>query len=279
MRKLAHLSDLHFGRVDMTVVDALRNCLEAIAPEVIAVSGDLTQRATAHQFAAARRFLDSLPAPAVVVPGNHDIPLHNVFARFLTPLARYRRFVASEAEAAFVDDEIVVVGVNTARSNVFKGGRINVEQVLRARRIFHEVGRERLRVLVTHHPFQLASMQRRDRVGRADMALAQLRECMPDILLAGHMHAHEIGTTARRNESGRPSALVVQAGTATSTRGRGERNSFNLLYLERHAVRVCRYDWKPEEAAFTPAAPRRYVRRGIEWVSDDEATIDAQIRD
>jgi len=278
MRKLAHLSDLHFGRVDMAVVDALRNCLEAIAPEVVAVSGDLTQRATADQFAAARRFLDSLPAPTVVVPGNHDIPLYNVFARFFAPLARYHSFVGTEAEPAFVDDEIVVVGVNTARSNVFKGGRINVEQVLRARRIFHEVGRERVRVLVTHHPFRLGSMQRRDLVGRSDMALAQLRECMPDVLLAGHMHAHEIGTTAQRDEIGGPSALVVQAGTATSTRGRGEQNSFNLLCLERHAVRVCRYDWKPEEAAFAPATPRRYVRRGTDWVADN-ATEDAQVRD
>lgn len=277
MRKLAHLSDLHFGRVDMTVVDALRDCLEAIAPEVIAVSGDLTQRATADQFAAARRFLDSLPAPAVVVPGNHDIPLYNVFTRFVAPLTRYRRFLGAEAEPAFVDDEIAVVGVNTARSNVFKAGRINLEQVLRARRIFHDVGRERFRVLVTHHPFQLASMQRSDLVGRANMALAQLRECMPDVLLAGHMHSHEIGTTTQRNEYGGPSALVVQAGTATSTRWRGERNSFNLLYLERHAVRIYRYDWKPEEAAFTPASPRRYVRRGTEWVGDDDATNAAQI--
>jgi 3',5'-cyclic AMP phosphodiesterase CpdA len=279
MRKLAHLSDLHFGRVDMAVVDALRKCLEAIAPEVIAVSGDLTQRATADQFAAARRFLDSLPAPAVVVPGNHDIPLHNLFARFFAPLARYRRFVRAEAEPAFADDEIVVVGVNTARSNLFKGGRVNVEQVLRARRIFREMGPDRVRVLVTHHPFQLASMQRRDRVGRADMALIQLRECMPDILLAGHMHAHEVGITTQPEGIGGLRALVVQAGTATSTRGRGERNSFNLLYLERHSVRVCRYDWKPEEASFVPAMPRRYVRRGTDWVGDGDATHDAQIPD
>jgi len=279
MRKLAHLSDLHFGRVDMAVVDALRHSLEAIAPAVIAVSGDLTQRATADQFVAARRFLDSLPAPAIVVPGNHDIPLYNVFARFFAPLSRYHRFVGAEAEPVFVDDEIAVVGVNTARSNVFKGGRINVEQVVRAGRIFQEAGHDRVRVLVTHHPFKLANMQRKDEVGRADMALARLRECMPDVLLSGHMHAHEIGTTVQRNEHGGPSALVVHAGTATSTRGRGERNSFNLLYLERHAVRICRYDWKAEEAAFAPAASRRYVRCGVEWVIGDiDSSVDVQTR-
>lgn len=277
MRKLAHLSDLHFGRVDSAVVDGLRNCLEEIRPEVIAISGDLTQRATEEQFAAARRFLDSLSAPTVVVPGNHDIPLHNLFLRFFAPLARYHRFVGADAEPAFVDDEIVVVGVNTARSNVFKGGRINIEQVSRARQIFHEVGPERVRVLVTHHPFPLARKQRGSEVGRADMALRALHDFTPDVLLAGHMHTHEIGTTPQQSAPGGAEALVVQAGTATSVRTRGEQNSFNLLHLERNAVRVCRYDWKREETVFAPATPRRYRRDGIRWVRDDDVTDDGQI--
>ncbi len=277
MRRLAHLSDLHFGRVDASVVNGLRDCLAEIRPEVIAVSGDLTQRATEEQFTAARRFLDSLPAPTVVVPGNHDIPLHNLFARFFAPLARYRRFVGADAEPAFVDDEIVVVGINTARSNVFKGGRINVEQVSRARKIFHEVGPERLRVLVTHHPFPQAGKARGGEVGRADMALRKLHDLTPDVLLAGHMHTHEIGTTVQGDPLGGPDSLVVQAGTATSVRTRGEQNSFNLLYLERNAVRVCRYDWNPTQTVFAPATPRRYRRDGDRWVHDDDATGDGPV--
>lgn len=269
MRKLAHLSDLHFGRVDSVVVDGLRNCLAEIRPEVIAVSGDLTQRATEDQFAAARRFLDSLSAPTVVVPGNHDIPLYNLFARFFAPLARYHRFVGANAEPAFVDDEIVVVGVNTARSNVFKGGRINIEQVSRARRIFDEVGADRVRVLVTHHPFPRARAERGGEVGRADMALSALRDVTPDVLLAGHMHTHEIGTAVQRHAPGGTEALVVQAGTATSVRTRGEQNSFNLLYLERNAVRICRYEWQPDQTMFAPATPRSYRRDGNRWVHDD----------
>ena len=265
MRTLLHISDLHFGRVEPAVAVVLAASIAAMTPDVIVVSGDLTQRARRREFAAARAFLDGLSAPKVIVPGNHDIPLYDIARRFLSPLERYRRFVADPAGSIFVDDELVVVGVNTARSLVFKGGRINAAQVRRVREVFCESG-ERVRVLVTHHPFHLAAAGDRDLVGRAGMALSSLRDCMPDILLAGHLHAHETGTTAGRYDLGGPSALVVQAGTATSTRGRGERNSFNLLRIERNVVTVCRYDWNAAGGRFEPARRRRYERHGPRWV-------------
>ncbi len=264
MRRILHISDLHFGRVDPPVAVALAARIAAIAPDVIVVSGDLTQRARRREFAAARAFLDRLSPPKVIVPGNHDIPLYDVARRFLSPLERYRRFVADPGGSTFIDDEVVIVGVNTARSLVFKGGRINAAQVRRVRDRFCESG-ERVRILVTHHPFHLAAAGHRDLVGRASMALSGLRECMPDILLAGHMHSHETGTTAGRYDLGGASALVVQAGTATSIRGRGERNSFNLLQIERNAVNVCRYDWIAATGEFAAANPRRYERHGPRW--------------
>lgn len=269
MRHLLHISDLHFGRVDSTVVAALAAAVAAIAPDLIVVSGDLTQRAKRREFAAARAFLDALTPPKVIVPGNHDIPLYNIAKRFLSPLKGYLRFVTERPSSTFIDDELIVVGINTARSLTFKGGRINAAQVQHVRQLFCESG-DRVRILVSHHPFHLAGASRRDLLGRAGMALSVLRECMPDILLAGHMHAHETGTTGARYDLGGPSALVVQAGTATSTRGRGERNSFNLLQIDADVVTVCRYDWIATNAQFAPAAARRYVRHGLRW-EDDKA--------
>lgn len=96
MRTIVHLSDLHFGRVDLTVVAALIETVTKIKPDLVAVSGDLTQRARSHQFKEARTFLDKLPTPQIVVPGNHDVPLHNVFARFLKPLTKYRRYITPD---------------------------------------------------------------------------------------------------------------------------------------------------------------------------------------
>ncbi|HUF24294.1 MAG TPA: metallophosphoesterase, partial [Vicinamibacterales bacterium] len=93
MRTLVHVSDLHFGRIDPAVVEPLRRAMLAAGPDLIAISGDFTQRAKRSEFAAARAFLDSLEPPKLVVPGNHDVPLWNAAARFLTPLSRYRRYI------------------------------------------------------------------------------------------------------------------------------------------------------------------------------------------
>src|SRR3984893_1388274 len=108
MRTVVHLSDLHFGRVDPRLVPPLVQTIQAIAPDLIAVSGDLTQRARRSQFVQARAFLERLPFPRIIVPGNHDVPLYNIVARFLNPLADYRRYIAHDLEPVFVDEEMIV---------------------------------------------------------------------------------------------------------------------------------------------------------------------------
>ncbi|MEO9160792.1 MAG: metallophosphoesterase [Casimicrobiaceae bacterium] len=272
MRKVMHLSDLHFGRTDPTVVMALRQIARRLDPDLIVVSGDLTQRARIREFVAARAFLDSLAAPALVVPGNHDVPLYNIAARFLAPLKRYRRLLASEVEPAFVDDEMAVVGINTARSLTFKGGRINHDQVQRAIALFCGTSNARIRILVTHHPFDLPGIREATNlVGRAAMAMSTLGECMPDLLLAGHLHLHATGTTVERYDLNGHSAIVVQAGTATSTRVRGARNSFNLLHVDRSRIAVDRFDWSSSGKDFNLHSTCRFVRREGEWRRADAA--------
>lgn len=301
MRKIMHLSDLHFGRTDPAVVLALRQIARQLDPDLIAVSGDLTQRARVEEFVAAREFLDSLAAPTLVVPGNHDVPLYNVAARFLAPLDRYRRHLAADVEPAFVDDEMAVVGINTARSLTFKGGRINRNQVQRAIALFcgtsnecrraatkREFGPpggsaaadaasvggsyERIRILVTHHPFDLPGIREATNlVGRAAMAMSTLGKCMPDLLLAGHLHAHATGTTVERYDLRGHSAIVVQAGTATSTRVRGVHNSFNLLHVDRSTIAIDRFDWSASGTDFSLQSTRRFVRRDGEWRRADAA--------
>lgn len=268
MRTILHLSDLHFGRIDPEAVAALGRIAGTLAPDVVAVSGDLTQRARPPEFIAARDFLAGLPGAKVIVPGNHDVPLYNVFARFLAPLARFREYIGDETRQRFSDREVTVVGVNTARSLVVKGGRINMEQVGRACRAFE--GTPGVRVLVTHHPFDLPTTgSARDLVGRAGRALASFGGCMPDVLLAGHLHAHGVGTTVDRHDLGGTTAIVVQAGTATSTRGRGEANSFNVLRVDGPAVTVQRYMYDSTRREFEPGTTHDYARDGARWVSRD----------
>ena len=116
MRTIVHLSDLHFGRTDPELVEPLISAIRRLNPTLLAVSGDLTQRARSHQFREARAFLDALPQPKIVVPGNHDIPLYNLYNRFFQPLDKYRRHITDDLQPTYSDDEMIVVGVSTARS-------------------------------------------------------------------------------------------------------------------------------------------------------------------
>src|SRR5215212_6531297 len=211
MRKIVHLSDLHFGRVNPVLIQPLLRTVEEIEPDLVAVSGDLTQRARSYEFQQARSFLDELPKPQIIVPGNHDIPLHNIFARFVERLTKYKRYITDDLDPVYEDEELVIVGVNTARSSVFKGGRINRAQVDRLREKFCSLGKGVVKTVVNHHPFDLPEGHTESAlVGRARMAMTELAECGADLFLAGHLHISHTGHTKRYNIRGH-SALVVQA--------------------------------------------------------------------
>jgi len=276
MRTIIHLSDLHFGRVDQTLLGPLRDLIHSIAPNVVVISGDLTQRAKSEQFEEARAFLDTLPGPQIVVPGNHDISLYNVFRRFVKPLDRYKRYITDDLDPIFVDDEIAVVGVNTARSLTIKDGRLNKEQVDGIRSQLAGLAPHITRIVVTHHPFDLpTSFEEKDLVDRAEMAMEVFAECGVDVLLAGHMHVSHAASTASRYRIESYAALVVQAGTATSTRGRGEVNSFNLLRVEHERVEIDRYGWDALTSHFRVVATEKFVRSGNVWAPASEGMLAA----
>lgn len=260
MKTVVHLSDIHFGRTDDAVVAAIVPLVHSLAPDVLVVSGDLTQRAKPDQFRAARRFLDDLPKPQVVVPGNHDVPLYNVFQRFLQPLTKYRRFITHDLEPFYSDGEIAVAGINTARSLTFKDGRINDEQMQRLHDRLAPLEDHITKIVVTHHPFELPEGFDEDHlVGRADEAMGVFLRAGADVLLAGHLHTSHIGSTATRYPVEGRSALVVQAGTATSTRGRGETNSFNRIRSDGDRLHVDRWAWDPLLGRFIEVASNAFA--------------------
>lgn len=244
MRTIAHISDLHFGTELPHVAEALVSDLAAHAPSLIVVSGDLTQRARRNQFKAARAWLDRLPQPQLVVPGNHDVPLYDVVRRFAAPLARYRRFISADFDPEFFDDEMIVVGINTARSLTWKNGRISVEQIdaLQGRL---DQGGLRVKVVVTHHPFLPPPGDVGiDLVGRAARAITVLDRCNVDLLLAGHLHRGYAGDIRTHYPAARRAMIAVQAGTAISHRMReGEANAYNLLTLERKLITIEVRSW------------------------------------
>lgn len=266
-----HLSDLHFGRIDYGTLQPLLETALRINPDVVVVSGDLTQRARVEEFEQASTFLDALPGPQIVVPGNHDIPLHNIYRRFFRPLDRYRRFITDDLNPFYADDEVAIAGVNTARSLTVKGGRINKEQAAWAREKLCSLGSDVTRIVVTHHPFDLPEGAREnDLVGRGRMAMATLANCEANVFLSGHLHLSYSGHAASRYNLAGRSVLFIQAGTATSTRGRGELNSFNVINIERPRLLIERYAWNVEINDFGVAGRETFRSGDNGWVNDRE---------
>jgi 3',5'-cyclic AMP phosphodiesterase CpdA len=273
MRKLIHLSDLHFGSIDFRLIEPLISSIKQIRPDLIAVSGDLTQRARKEQFQQARNFLDALAFPQIIVPGNHDVPLYNLYGRFIERLERYRCYITKDLEPFYSDPEMAVLGVNTARSLTFKGGRINEEQVAKIQERLCPFSDEITKIIVTHHPFDLPeSYHDRELVGRARMAMERLANCGVDLFLAGHLHVSLMGQTTLRFKIRGHSALVVQAGTAISTRMRGECNSFNLIQINHPDIVIQQLKWEPDRGAFFPSVTDFFHHTLTGWVRAPQET-------
>jgi 3',5'-cyclic AMP phosphodiesterase CpdA len=271
MRTVVHLSDLHFGRVDDAIVGPLTRHIVEMRPDVVTVSGDLTQRARSNEFREAQAFLKALPSPQIIVPGNHDVPLHQLITRFLRPLWKYRHYITDDLAPSFVDEEIAVLGVNTARSLTIKEGRVNARQIARLHERLCSLGDQVLKLIVSHHPFFVAAGYPASvLVGRARMARTCLATCGVDVYLAGHLHVGRTGQAAVYPDIQGHSAVVVQAGTSTSTRSRGAGNSFNVLRIERSALSVEKVAWHPQRRTFAVATTDRFRRIPTGWVPSAE---------
>jgi 3',5'-cyclic AMP phosphodiesterase CpdA len=265
-RTVVHLSDIHFGKADLAIVGPLVEAVHALRPDVVAVSGDLTQRARAMEFQQAREFLDRLPAPVIVVPGNHDVPLYNLYNRFVQRFERYHRYIAVDSEPMYSDEEIALVGINTARSLAWKGGRVGYGQIARVKEKLSGVTSGIVKIVVTHHPFELPDgFSERDVVGRSAMAMNRLAECDADVLLSGHLHVTNVTGTVKRYRIHGHCAIVVQAGTAASTRRRGEVNSFNSLVIRGNRIEVTQWVWLDETKAFVSRMPQCFAKTVHGW--------------
>ncbi|MGI9088863.1 MAG: metallophosphoesterase family protein [Chthoniobacterales bacterium] len=268
MRTLVHISDLHFGRVNPAILEPLQAFVREVSPTLVAISGDLTQRARTAEYLGARKFLAGIPFPQIVVPGNHDVPLHNPYARFFRGLGRYRRYITRDLQPFFSDDEIAVAGINTARAFTWKDGRINRHQLEKLRATLAPLSNRHVKILVTHHPFVLPAGTEGHVVGRSRLAIKTLAECGVSVFLAGHFHIADIGYTAKRYNIPGYSALVVSAGTSTSTRGRGQPNSLNVIKLERPHVIIERFTWRPATNVFDLLSVEKFQQTAQGWIRE-----------
>ncbi len=228
MRLIAHLSDLHFGRTDPQVVQALLTDITRNRPDLIIVSGDLTQRARSHQFTEARQFLDQLPAPSLVVPGNHDLePLYRPLQRIFRPRAKFAAHLPDHDERPVWQDEaIVAVGLDSTRHLRWKSGKLRSSHLEHVDQVLASTPATACRVAFLHHPPSTA---------KAGHPFDSLAERGIDLVLAGHVHHAHVALIAAGHHR---SCVLVQASTACSTRLREDANGYALIRITMPALTV-----------------------------------------
>lgn len=258
MRRILHVSDLHFGRDRPELLRPLIDAINALSPDLVAISGDFTQRARLGQFRAARAFLSMIEPPSIAVPGNHDTPLDNLFVRLVTPWQRYRHYIDGDLEPTWEDDEVAVVGVNTVNKWSWQRGKIGRHTVRRVCAAFEGNRGRRMHFAMLHHPLEHGPDVEKRLMRGAREALRRLGRCGADIVLSGHLHRW-----GAQPFSAHEGVLFVQAGTGLSTRARGEPNDFNLLTVEGRSVLV--EQWTAAEATFRRARAERFDKTDGSW--------------
>lgn len=271
MTTLLHISDTHFGTEQAPVCEALRALSRDQKPDVLIFSGDLTQRARSAEFAAARAYVDSLGiAQVLVLPGNHDIPLYNVFARMFHPYQGYAREFGTGLSPVIDTPSVLVVGVNTTRASRHKNGVVSGEQI---ESVCATLGRARpgqLRVVVTHQPAAVfRDKDEHDRLRGADPALQAWSAAGADLVLGGHIHLPYVVDLLSGSKPVPRAMWCVQAGTALSSRVRhGTANSVNLIRWDggsggERSCTVERCDFDVLTGRFIAASTRELVLGGV----------------
>ena len=241
MAVLAHISDIHFGRLTSEgIVGALVSDIHGVHPRLVVISGDLTQRARKSQFQDAANMIASFNTPVMVVPGNHDIPAwYRPWTRLFSPLGRYEELISPEMQPTFEGDGLAVAGINTAHRMTIKGGKIRPEQVAFVRSFFQDADPAAFKVLVLHHPPVLLTRPKRPEVARAShLAIDLIGAAKVDLVLCGHLHQSSVESVPLDDGH---SVVIASAGTASSSRGRaGDRrtNIFNVVQVEEDYFKV-----------------------------------------
>ena len=266
MRQILHISDVHFGPHHAPEAAAgVLVLAEERQPDLVVISGDLTQRAKPRQFREAREFVDRMRAPTLVVPGNHDVPMYRFWERALAPYGAYRKHFSEELEPVYQDGDLVVIGINTAFNWTVKDGRIRRPRLRQVEQLLEQAPAEATRIIVAHHELVPAPRFDTQRVlSGAHEAVEVFTRHGVEMVLSGHLHQSYVMPSEAYYPSGRRPFLVVHAGTTTSHRGRGcERRccSCNWIRIASQEVEVSHLGWDKQLGRFVERSRHLFPRR------------------
>lgn len=239
--KIVHISDIHFGTEIPLLIEALLVRIGELGPDLVIASGDFTMAARTGEYRAAASMLDRLGVPVLATPGNHDMPVYNLFARFFTPFARYDRWIAPRTLDRFVSEKAAILSLNSARpwdlSFNWSHGRLSNAQIAEADRFFAGTSPSAFRALVVHHPFYVPEELPGFRtIGNGDAMLDVLARRGVQAVFSGHLHHRSETARTLEIDAGSKTVHLFQVGTVTSHRHRGEgdqgANGFSLVEID-----------------------------------------------
>jgi len=270
MLRILHGSDLQMGRpFRPRAAEAFRQLAFKLDPNLIVISGDLTQRAKLHEFQAAWKFLQEFPqVPLVVTPGNHDVPLYRFWERLFVPYRTWDQTIPHGRDSVTVVQGATVVALNSASPwRAIVGGRLSQGQLRFARQSFNHGPKGGARILVTHHHLVCKSAGGGGRpLPHAPVIVRQIEEMEVDVVLSGHLHRTQFAISSDVVSGESAGVPLITAGTSTSRRGRGAEksaNSFNVLDVLEDQITVTPYLLRNNEEVFVASQPTSLMRRHI----------------
>jgi len=280
MITIVHGSDLHFGRPhDAGVAQRFLDAVDQLAPDMIVLSGDFTQRAKVREYEAAREYLDRLPpVPTVVTPGNHDVPLYRIFERIFSPFSNYRAHIHEELDTVTRAPGLTVVALNSAAPRrAIVNGRIDARQLDFARSAFRDTPEEDLKAVVAHHHLAPAPDYEGDNpLPDGRRILDALEDMGVELIMGGHLHRAYIGNSldVHPGEDRDRGIVIVQSGTTTSRRGRAReqaKNTFNLVRIRSRRLEVVHYMYFSDVRGFAPLSVHAFPRAPDHFFRRDQA--------
>ncbi len=282
MTTVLHVSALHFGRpASSERLTSLRALIVEIAPDAVAISGDLTQRCTKKEFEQAREYLDKIGqvAPYVVIPGNHDIRWLGAVSRNMGGLfreqahnfkySRYTRYISENLSPSLEVPGAIIAGVNTAHGIVrgsltkrFRDlgviGHVKRADIERVREIFASASPEAARIVMLHHNPIRGELSGRHGLANTEQALHAFADLGTELILCGHDHLQAIHNVER----GVHGLVISTAGTISNRLRPGRASSFNLVTIDDRTLNITTYAWQ-DQGGFAPSEERSYTRRAI----------------
>ena len=271
--KVFHVSDLHFGRPTVPEqIDAIEQIIRDGAFDVVAISGDLTQRAKAGEFQRAQAFIRDANrvSRTIVVPGNHDVvwwkaPLGVGAKRQI--YESYREFISEDLEPVLRVPGATFVGLNSAQGvtrhtltwrvrDISIIGAIRRSQIDRAREEFNGSPADAARVIVMHHNPVKGELSGRHGLKDTRKVLGAFAHMGVDLVLCGHDHQEAVHFIEHTQKG----TVISTAGTVSNRSRGGRPSSANVITIRGDDIEVATLVWSAANKTFTPGPSRCFDR-------------------